>query len=266
MRRNIAIGIVTYNPNDNLIDRLKSAVENGYAVYVFDNSPEFSRVRDFCQTSPSSLIKYMTLGKNLGLGVGISGVCAQAYYESYKALIFFDQDTVFHPATLEFVEKYYLDNPQCAASYSAIVFNAKKISMLREVIFAISSGSLFFLENVKKINFHNENYFVDYVDYEFCFRSIKHHLKIGECSMAPGFDHQSEQPDAVYNIFGKHLLLRKYSNMRMLDTLKGSLRLMKDALLNLNFIYFRATFKSFCAYYFWQILVRAILLFNPKSE
>lgn len=267
MNKNIAIGIVTYGECESLIPRLQKATEAGYVIYLFDNSPEIDQIRKFCYGAGKNLIKYMTCGKNVGLGFGISSVCAQAYYESHKALLFFDQDTIFNISTLDFIESFYIKNPSIILEYSLVVFNAKNKSTLavKDVVFAISSGSLFFLENTKKINWHNENYFVDCVDYEFCLRSNNLKFKIGECSMTPGFDHQSEQADRQYFIFGQKRMLRKYSSKRMKDTITASVKLITTSLVTGNRTYFFASLKSFLGYCFWQILVRLIYLFNPKS-
>lgn len=266
MKKNVAIGIVTYSPSESLALRLQIAVEAGFTIYLFDNSPKQEFIRLFCQGSGSELIKYLTCGKNVGLGFGISAVCAQAYYESHKALVFFDQDTVFDKTTLNFIEDFYVNQSDLSAEYSAVVFNAKNNGAFRDVVFAISSGSLFFLENLKKMNWHNENYFVDCVDYEFCLRSANNNLKIGEWSVTPGFDHQTEQADVKYNILGKERLLRKYSLMRILDTTQASGRLLFYSIGSLNFIYFKATLRWVVAYFFWQSLVRIINVFNPRNR
>lgn len=78
MSREIAIGFVTYRPTENLVTRLIKASEMGFAIYLFDNSPEFGIIRNFCQSPPGSTIRHMTCGKNIGLGYGISSICAQA--------------------------------------------------------------------------------------------------------------------------------------------------------------------------------------------
>lgn len=265
MKKNVAIGIVTYGPSESLLFRLQNAVEEGFVVYLFDNSPNEELIRKFGQGFNCEKFKYLTCGKNVGLGYGISAVCAQAYYESHKALVFFDQDTVFDKATLNFIEDFYINKPNLSTEYSVVVFNSKNSGPFKEVIFAISSGSLFFLENLKKIGWHNENYFVDCVDYEFCLRSSNNHLKIGEWSATPGFDHQSEQVDVKYNIFGKERLLRKYSTKRILDTTRASGKLLFTSIRSLNFIYTKATLRFIGAYFFWQSLVRVINVFNPRN-
>lgn len=259
-KKEIAIGVVTYGKCESLFPRLKNAAENGFKIYLFDNSPEISGVRDFCKNELKESVMYLTVGKNIGLGYAITSICAQAFYDEFRALLFFDQDTVFSNLTLEFIQAYFNENQKDINNYSAIVFNSKNTPVLKESTFIISSGSLFVLENLKKINWHNENYFVDCVDYEFCLRSNNHGFKIGELGLVPGFDHQSEQPDAIYKVFGKERYLRKYSTFRVKDAVKGSLKLIMSSITSGNIKYFIASLKSFLGYCFWQILVRLLMI------
>ena len=268
LSRRIAIGFVTYNPNNNLILRINVAIEAGFMVYIYDNSPTNNIVRNLYNNI--NTCKYFTCGKNAGLGFGISTVCAQAYYDSYLALVYFDQDTVFNLSTLDFIEDFYINNLNIASSYSAIVFNSKNsinesdkgTFMYKDVLLARSSGSLFYLNNLNKINWHDETYFVDCVDYEFCLNSNNHNLKIGECSMAPGFDHELEQPDIRYLIFGKDRPLRKYSGKRILSTTISSLRLVLYSLKTLNIPFAAVITRSYIIYVYWQIIIRLIGFFE----
>ena len=261
MSRNIAIGIVTYNPGGNLIPRLSLALESGFVPFIFDNSPENKIIRNFCANGQNC--RYSTCGKNVGLGVGISAVCAQAYYDSFPALIFFDQDTVFNRDTLDFIEDFFVNNAGIASAYSAIVFNSKDYSKcagrdfaFKDVLLARSSGCLFFLESLKKLNWHNETYFVDCVDYEFCLKSHNHNFKIGECSTAPGFDHESEQPDVKYRVFGKERLLRRYSAKRIIDSMSAGAKLLIKSVVTGNIVFSAAIIRSLAIYLYGQFAVR----------
>jgi rhamnosyltransferase len=279
MNGNIVLGIVTYKPCANLTRRLKNAIDLGYSVYIFDNSPECSTTRAFCQSFSEDIVKYSTCGKNVGLGLGMSFICAQAYYDSHKALIFFDQDTGFSGQTLDFINIFYRDNKNLMTDYSAILFNSKNISTkgfddkerkemfnLRDVMMAINSGSLFFLENLKKIGWHNERFFVDGVDYEFCLNSSNNNLKIGECSLTPDFDHESEQDDLKYNFFGKVYMLRRYTLGRVLDAVSSNLRLLVLSIKTRNYFFTIKICRLLVGYLFYQIVARMFKYSNSEEE
>lgn len=268
MGRNISIGFVVYNPETNFAVRLQQVVAQGFEVYIFDNTPWKTEVRDFSVSSQN--INYFTVGKNVGLGYGMSSICAQAYYSGSSALLFFDQDTIFSHETLDFIERYYLNNLSLASAYSAVVFNSKgskdtaKLDCFRDVDMVINSGSLFFLKNLKDLGWHNETYFVDCVDYEFCLESQKAGLKIGEYICTPDFDHSTEQADKKYKIFGELYSLRAYPLFRISDTLKASIKLVVKAIFSGKFKFATKLCRLTSIYIIVQLIVRTLRPVNNR--
>jgi rhamnosyltransferase len=268
MARKISVGFVIYNPESNFTERLQQVVGQGFDVYVFDNTPWKTSVRDLSITNQN--IKYLTVGKNVGLGLGMSSVCAQAYYAGNSTLLFFDQDTIFSRETLDFIENYYLGKLSLASAYSAVAFNAKgnenaaNSECFWDVDMVINSGSLFFLDNLKKMGWHSEKYFVDCVDYEFCLNSHNSGFKVGEYRCTPGFDHTTEQSDQIYQIFGKQYSLRAYPLFRISDTLKASTKLVIKAILTGQFKFAAKLCRLASIYIIVQILTRAMRPFSKK--
>lgn len=261
-RRKIAVGFVVYNPKSSTIDRINNAVSWGFVAYIFDNSPEKSVIRDYINCRKN--INYTTGGKNLGLGMGLSVICSQAYYDSHHALVFFDQDTLFNIATLNTIEEFYVNNQHLISDYSAVVFNSSNFNVggnefvkcFIDVPLARNSGSLFYLENLKKINWHNEKYFVDGVDYEFCLKSRHHNFRIGEYSCTPGFDHAIEQEDKKYIIFGKTYSMRAYSLRRIIDTANSSLKIISKSVCYGEIQFTARIIKLSLIYMMTQLIVR----------
>src|SRR5437868_6434650 len=105
--RNFAVGFVIYSPPPEFLARIQWINRSGYRIYIYDNSPEQGATREAIENLEN--IVYVTAGKNLGLGISLSTVCAQAHYDSARALLFFDQDTVFDASTLEFVGRFCSD-------------------------------------------------------------------------------------------------------------------------------------------------------------
>lgn len=262
MLRKISIGFVIYDANIDQLNRIHEASRSGFPVYVYDNSPEKIISQEFKKNKDN--VNYLTCGKNVGLGLGMASVCAQAYYDGHSALLFFDQDTIFKSDTLVFIEEFYINHLDLSAKYSAIAFNAKKNRSLtdidsqhiKNVLLVINSGSLFFLENLEKLNWHNEKYFVDCVDYEFCLNSKISGLKIGEFSFTPGFDHSSEQGDTRYQIFGQTYSMRAYSLTRICDTCSASLKLMLKSIASGQIKFFLVIFRLLVIYIATQLFVR----------
>lgn len=254
-----SIGFVIYCPEPSFIVRMKKIVDQGYSVCVFDNSPWKSETRDYCFENK---VNYYTVGKNVGLGYGMSSLCAQSYYRGGSALLFFDQDTIFSDETLEFISKCLRANMSWIEECSAVVFGAKlEAQEGSEIIFnkvdlAINSGSLFMLENLSRIGWHNEKYFVDSVDYDFCLRSKRAGMIVLECKSTPGFDHVSEQADRKYRFLGNVFSLRAYPIFRVFDSIKTSAGLILSALYHREFLFALRLTRILLGYVVFQVFAR----------
>lgn len=268
----LSVGFVIYNPENDFVDRIEILKESGYGVYIFDNSPEYTMVDKKLQKLYD--VNYFTCGKNLGLGVGITTVCYNAFVDNFETLLFFDQDTKFTIETMNYISTCFLELKDDFNSYAAIQFSNKVVSVvdvvgkkfkLEQKKLLISSGSLFNLKNLKILNWHNTNYFVDGVDYEFCLRASCRDYFLGEIANTPGFDHITGQEDKAYFILGSKLYLRAYNPRRLSDIYLSFLRLMIMSLKHLKMNYLFIFFKSFFQLTFYQLIVR-ILNFVNKYE
>lgn len=221
-----AIGLILYHPDERLLKRLDLMVNLGFQVYVFDNAP--FGTDSSCIMQKSSNILYLTAGKNVGIGYALATLCATAYANGFSSLLYLDQDTSVSGTTLEFIDHIARSMPASTRhEYAALVFGGRPADdrSIQEVRLAISSGSLFNLSSLKDIGWHNENYFVDCVDYEFCLRARRFGFKIGRISNIPDFDHVAEQPDSSVKIFGKQVLVRRYAPERIKGSVYAFIRL-----------------------------------------
>lgn len=270
-RNNIAIGIIVYNPTSNLCKRIDVALGLGFEIYLLDNTPQNSMIRDRFQHQEN--FHYLTLGKNIGLGIGMSAICGQAYYEGHEYLVFFDQDTGFSADTLNFIVGFYKHNNTELKAFSMMNFNSNDIILssikesnvynFSECDLVINSGSLINLKALKDIGWHDTSYFVDGVDYKFCLDSVIRGYKIGVCGFTPGFDHVTEQDDKTYSLFGKQIRARKYNPSRVRDSISSFTRLISASIINMNFKYFNIFMRQFVIYIMIQSYVRLV---KPKNR
>ena len=205
------------------------------------------------------------------MGVGLQTICSQAFQQKYNALIFFDQDTGFNNETLDTINKFYsLYKNLLNERYSSVVFNSKNYNSNKDinlhsfnnVLLSRNSGSLYILKNLYKMNWHNERYFVDGVDYEFCLNSLLNNYRIGEYSCTPGFDHKIEQGDEVYVFFSRSYSIRKYSWSRILDTTNSSIKIICKAVFSGKFYFGIRITRLLIIYLTTQITVRVFHLFG----
>ena len=261
--KHFAVGFVVYSPPPEFLARVELVNRSGYGIYIYDNSPDEDATRRAIKDLEN--VKYTTGGKNLGLGIGLSTVCAQAYYDACGALLFFDQDTVFDERTLEFVARFCgAAQGEFEKNYTAIVFGSggprsDRPFGISDVKLAISSGSLFFLDSLKSVGWHNETYFVDGVDYELCLRSLARNLKVGKCPDTPGFDHVSGQPDVSVRVFGKSLPLRRYRLSRIADTTRAYWRVFFSSMRLGQLKFAGSIFRAYAIYVYGQVMARIIL-------
>jgi rhamnosyltransferase len=254
-----AIGLVIYHPEESLLKRIDQMIDLGFRVYVFDNTPSDEKYTQAIKKAPS--IFYLTAGKNVGLGYSLSTLCATAYAHGHQKLLFLDQDTGISGRTLDFIAAYPKILPnEIQQQYAALVFNGNPSTnhFITEVRLAISSGSLFNLQALSQIGWHNEKYFVDCVDYEFCVRARRCGFKIGVIKNTPDFDHVTEQPDQVINVFGKQLLVRPYSAARIKDSISAYLKLIVGGFLKNSLSDTYTLTRSMGLYIFGQLASRFI--------
>ena len=260
----IAFGFIVYGPENSFYDRLKLLAASGLSVYVYDNSPGIKQTHLVSKALQNCT--YITSGDNDGLGVGLEKIASTAQQDGFEGLLFFDQDTDFSLTTLAFVEHFYETNSDFLRSYySAICFSSQQNKQLgndgdiEDADLIISSGSLFILQNLKKMHWHNASFFVDGVDYEFCLRSRIYGYRIGRCFNTPDFDHVSEQPDQCFYIFGRAVLLRKYNQKRIKDSLNAYWRLIWKSVTTGQYSYATKFIRSLAIYLSGQILARILL-------
>jgi rhamnosyltransferase len=254
-----SIGLVLYHPEQSLLKRIQLMEEIGIKVYVFDNSPFVGVYSQVIQKNPN--ITYLTAGKNVGIGFSLSTLCATAYAHGHRRLLFLDQDTGISVKTLEFIKSYMHNlSIDIDRQYAALVFSGHSAldQSIKEVRLAISSGSLFNLTALKQIGWHNENYFVDCVDYELCLRARRSGFKIGMISNTTDFDHVSEQPDRSINILGKQVLVRRYSFVRIKDSLVSYMKLIIGDIFKNSIIDTVILIKSLSIYIINQFISRLI--------
>ena len=257
--KNPVYGFIVYHSEPVFLIRVAMLVAAGRKLYIFDNSPDDPGVREAVRAMPT--VTYLTAGKNVGLGCAFCAIGAQAYYDGHEYLMFFDQDTCFNLETVQCVDDQVAKMAAYSISdYLVVAFSSgvtrAPAAAVTDVMFVISSGSLLFLENLKRVGWHNPRYFVDCVDYELCLKARIHRLRLGIHGATPGFDHVSEQPDAQVYFFGKTLLVRKYSSARVHDAIRGYMRLCTDAFLAGQFVFLMATVRSASIYLLGQCLAR----------
>ena len=228
--------IVTYNPN---LSQLKACVSSLFPqvekIVIVKNSSE---KLDFSEFQNEKIIQ-IQLEKNFGIAYAQNRGIEKTIKLGSEWILLSDQDTVFpenYVADFERKIKSFGKSKIYAPTFFNEVKNQKEpvsVSMLKpivpsgseavKVLHAISSGMIFCKEVFQKIGGMKEELFIDYVDFEFCWRA----RKIGiETLCFPDISIHHQLGDSYKKILGKKITLR--SDFRYFYMLRNGLCLSKN--------------------------------------
>lgn len=254
-----AVGVILFHPDERIIARMELIIGLNLPLYVFDNSSCEQVINLINRGKGNDGLFYITAGKNVGVARSLSILCATAFAHGHRRMLFLDQDTGVSERTFKYIDEFISSTPiQHQQDYAAIVFSGKKSrgQAIADVTFAINSGSLYALHILRRLGWHNDQYFVDCVDYEFCIRAIQNGFHIGVVYNTPDFDHISEQPDRFITILGKELSVRRYSIARIKDAYTAYMRLLGYTARLLRPDLFLGVFRSLLIYTNGQVIAR----------
>jgi len=192
--------VVTYFPDAACIEHLKRLAELCNNVIVIDNTP-LDKETAFPIISNLTVVKF---GENMGLAKGFNKGIKMAGEKDFENIFLFDQDSrvpsLFFADMIKFKErineKYgpyaiYVPNFRDRNSNTTAKFPILTKWTLRHVkckdletikkdgaFIAITSGSLITYSTYKKIGPLRDDYFIDFLDNEYCLRASRLGFKI----------------------------------------------------------------------------------------
>ncbi len=164
------IGVVTFDPNIELLTScLRAATEQSQHVLVYDNgSANVDEVRDVCAAVGAELV----LGEeNRGIAVGLNQVVSIAAARGLSFVLLLDQDSILKRGSLMSLVSASSD-PRTALVGSMIVDrgSGSVSGGSAKVNYVITSGSLLRIAAWTECGGFDENYFIDFVDFDLCAR------------------------------------------------------------------------------------------------
>lgn len=199
----LAGAIVLFRPDGKAFEHVALALTQVDMLYVVDNSPQGES--DLCERLKgmgNSRIAIIHEGVNIGLGAAYNLACSRAVLDDFDWLVLLDQDTRLHPQ----YRRIMLFERDCwrsnGGSLGAMAPGFQNMDVreaevvgapgLNAVAAVISSGSLISLAAWAAVGHFREDFFIDYVDIEFC-RRLSYHgysvLMLGEVLMSHGIGH-----------------------------------------------------------------------------
>jgi len=203
-----SVVIVTYYPGQRLLRNLD--VLNNCAcindIFIIDNTGEDSRIIN--STKKYSKVKIVRNEKNEGIGRAQNEGIKLSEDLGYKWVLTFDHDTVAKPSLIEKYSEFIIsgvwdDIAIVNSDYIEGTGVGKDLNIQEPtyVTETISSGSLINIHLFNIIGKFAEDFFIDQVDNEYCYRVIKSGYKI---VILPGKDMEHQMGNMTYKRFMGH--------------------------------------------------------------
>jgi rhamnosyltransferase len=187
MINKIYIIIVLYYPKDKQIDALIDLCKI-YESIIIDNTPdvENKKIKVNIERNIINKAVYIPLKKNNGIAVAQNIGINEAKKRAAKFILFLDQDSVISHSAIQLLLSEYKKICVLNLKISAIgpIHRNKDTDVLYKTYednfngytaakTLISSGMLTSIQVLDDIGFMDETLFIDYVDFEWCWRSQK---------------------------------------------------------------------------------------------
>lgn len=177
----IAGVVVLYNPEPGVINNIKSYIDQIGVLYIVDNS-ERTNIGFVNHFTENQKVEYIFNKDNLGIAAALNIGIEKATDSGYLFLLTMDQDSYFEQGALENLINC-IDNQENIGIFSPFhknrfFTNQPNTRGLEEVSDVMTSGNILNLSVVKKNGKFKDEYFIDYVDIEYCLRLRKNGFKI----------------------------------------------------------------------------------------
>ena len=225
--------LVTYNPQFRTLAVVESLIHISFVqdIFIIDNTEKDNEV--ITQLVRKEKITLIRNGRNRGIAYAQNIGLELAIHKGYSWALMLDQDTIINDKLLDKYDRYIVFN-NCdkvgiiCTDYVDVgtgksKFENQEIKAIQETI---SSGSLLNLSIFEKIGYMKEEYFIDQVDNEYCYRLNKNSYKI---VLLPGADMEHKLGNIeMKTIFGKTFCLYNQSPIRTYYRTRNMIYMMKE--------------------------------------
>lgn len=222
--------IIVYNPDINLLlKNIKALIENVHGLLIWNNSPNNFDANSLVKLDDKIIVK--SYNDNIGISKALNIAWHYAKDNKYDYLLTMDQDSVWINFK-GFLEKFYsfADKVNIFGPEYDLQNNVNSIC---EREYRITSGMLVPLELLDKIGGYYEDFVIDGIDVELCYRAreygykvyyiggstLEHHAGLNLCCRFLFFKFYSDgySPMRIHGIIRNHLIIyKRYKVGRMM--------------------------------------------------
>lgn len=224
----VAAIIISYNPDNNLLDSIKLLINQVEKIIIVDNGSESEKKKNInlIKDINNEKIKVIFNQENLGIATALNIGVKDALKQGYNWILTMDQDSKVSSNMIEEMFEVYstIDESERKDILSIFPnFVDERIQSIEEnsemnayeyVDADITSGNLLKAEVFDKVGFFDDSLFIDLVDTDFCMRLNEENIKMIKVRDAILY-HSLGESQTVKSIFGKfntsnHSALRRY--------------------------------------------------------
>lgn len=171
----IAGVVVLYNPNESVIENVKSYAQQIDTLYVVDNSEEIPR-GIVEQIKKIKKVVYISNGDNFGVAKALNIGAEKSMEQGFDLLLTMDQDSKATPNMVsKMLECIKGKDMSSVGLISPFHLHKKTLKIpkeepCQEVLTVMTSGNLLSLNAYQKVGSFMEELFIDHVDHEYCLR------------------------------------------------------------------------------------------------
>lgn len=252
---------VLYNPDISVIYNIDSYIQQIDKLFIVDNSDKtnFEVVRIITERYSSDKFEYIKLYENKGIAKALNVGAQKALDCGFDLLFTIDQDSM---ATVDMVKRLvvHIDkkNVGIVSPFHINKFNSKKPESygITESFDVMTSGNLFKLSTYKCIGSFNNEYFIDFVDVEYCIRMHEAGYKVYTVNNALLMHNEADITQK--KIFGKLVYPANHAAVRLYYKTRNRLDLIKR---------FKKSYPEFFKYetmIYRNMIIKIILFENNK--
>jgi rhamnosyltransferase len=172
--------IVTFNPEPSLYERVQSLRAQVREVLIIDNASAVEHTPLLQRLESLPGVQVIRNSANLGIGAALNLGSRLAIQRGYRWIATFDQDSRVGPGFIAGMlrsranhalrQNIALIAPHYREEASGFLHQARTTAESGIITTTMMSGNLVETDALRSVGFYNEDFFIDYVDHEFCLR------------------------------------------------------------------------------------------------
>lgn len=172
--------VILYYPDGKVKQNVLSYLDELDKLILWDNTPPSDRRKITFDTLSEQKLIRRDAGRNMGIGLPLNRAVRYGLENGYTHLLTMDQDSRFAPGMFG----AFLRSVRNRREGTEVSFSANTHPYVpgqpetEEVKITITSGTIYRLSALQAVGLFREDFFIDGVDTEFCFRARKQNWRM----------------------------------------------------------------------------------------